>query len=133
MGLYLLLFHVLNLNAHGIPLEVVSKLHPIAVPPFIVVVKKTFRYSNVFSYNHLYQPECFYEQWYKRISRQIAFWRHRWAGDGFLRGQRHCHKLTIDIQISSLGPEDRQGYRQSLRADSKINAIYELINVQMQN
>jgi hypothetical protein len=33
---------------------------------FIVVVKKTFRYSNVFSYNHLYQPECFYEKRYKR-------------------------------------------------------------------
>jgi hypothetical protein len=29
-----------------------------------VVVKKTFRYSNVFSYNHLYQPECFYEKRY---------------------------------------------------------------------
>ena len=26
---------------------------------FIVVVKKTFRYTNVFSYNHLYQPEFF--------------------------------------------------------------------------
>jgi len=32
---------------------------------YIVVVKKTFRYSNVFSYNHLYQPECFYEKRYK--------------------------------------------------------------------
>jgi len=31
----------------------------------IVVVKKTFRYSNGFSYNHLYQPECFYEKRYK--------------------------------------------------------------------
>ena len=31
----------------------------------IVVVKKTFRYSNVFTYNHLYQPECFYEKRYK--------------------------------------------------------------------
>jgi len=31
----------------------------------IVVVKKTFRYSNVFSYNHLYQPERFYEKRYK--------------------------------------------------------------------
>jgi hypothetical protein len=31
----------------------------------IVVVKKAFRYSNVFSYNHLYQPECFYEKRYK--------------------------------------------------------------------
>ena len=31
---------------------------------FIVVVKKMFRYSNVFSYNHLYQPECFYEKRY---------------------------------------------------------------------
>ena len=30
----------------------------------IVVVKKTFRYSNVFSCNHLYQPECFYERRY---------------------------------------------------------------------
>ena len=29
-----------------------------------MVVKKTFRYSNVFSYNHLYQPECFYEKRY---------------------------------------------------------------------
>jgi len=34
MGLHLLLFHVLNLNAHGITLEVVSKLHQIAVRPF---------------------------------------------------------------------------------------------------
>ena len=32
----------------------------------IVVVKKTFRYSNVFSYNHLYQPERFYEKRYKK-------------------------------------------------------------------
>ena len=31
----------------------------------IAVVKKTLRYSNVFSYNHLYQPECFYEKRYK--------------------------------------------------------------------
>jgi anaerobic dimethyl sulfoxide reductase subunit A len=30
-----------------------------------VVVKKTFRNSNVFFYNHLYQPECFYEKRYK--------------------------------------------------------------------
>jgi hypothetical protein len=30
----------------------------------IVVVKKTFRNSNVFFYNHLYQPECFYEKRY---------------------------------------------------------------------
>jgi len=37
---------------------------------FIVVVKKTFRYSNVFSYNHLYQPECFYEKRYKTIFTQ---------------------------------------------------------------
>ena len=29
-----------------------------------MVVKKTFRYSNVFSCNHLYQPECFYEKRY---------------------------------------------------------------------
>ena len=31
----------------------------------IVVVKKTFRYSNVFLYNHLYHPECYYEKRYK--------------------------------------------------------------------
>jgi len=30
-----------------------------------VVVKKTFRYSSGFSYNHLYQPEYFYEKRYK--------------------------------------------------------------------
>jgi len=35
---------------------------------YIVVVKKTFRYSNVFSYNHLYQPECFYEKGYKSLT-----------------------------------------------------------------
>jgi|GEM_PF-1135652 len=35
---------------------------------YIVVVKKTFRYSNVFSYNHLYQPECFYEKRYNILS-----------------------------------------------------------------
>jgi len=33
-----------------------------------VVVKKPFRYSKVFSYNHLYQPECFYEKRYKMAS-----------------------------------------------------------------
>ena len=36
-----------------------------------MVVKKTFRYSNVFFYNHLYQPECFYEKRYK-LSLDIA-------------------------------------------------------------
>jgi len=34
----------------------------------IVVVKKTFRYSSGFSYNHLYQPECFYEKRYKILN-----------------------------------------------------------------
>ena len=32
-----------------------------------MVVIKTFRYSNVFSYNHLYQPECFYEKRYNLL------------------------------------------------------------------
>ena len=32
---------------------------------FIVVIKKTFRYSNDFSYNHLHQPEGFNEKRYK--------------------------------------------------------------------
>jgi len=36
-----------------------------------VVVKKTFRYSNGFSYNHLCQPECFYEKRYKSIYQQF--------------------------------------------------------------
>jgi hypothetical protein len=35
---------------------------------FIVVVKKTFRYSNVFFYNHLYHPECIYEKRYKMLT-----------------------------------------------------------------
>ena len=34
---------------------------------YIVVVKKTFRYSSGFSYNHLYQPEYFYEKRYKYL------------------------------------------------------------------
>jgi hypothetical protein len=34
----------------------------------IVVVKKMFRYSNVFSYNHLYQPEGLNEKRYKMDS-----------------------------------------------------------------
>ena len=38
----------------------------------IVVVKKTFRYSNVFSYNHLYQPECFYEKRYNPFSFRLV-------------------------------------------------------------
>jgi hypothetical protein len=33
----------------------------------IVVVKKTFRYSNVFFYNHLYHPEGYYEKRYTTI------------------------------------------------------------------
>ena len=39
-----------------------------------VVVKKTFRYSNVFSYNHLYQPECFYEKRYREVRTVHGFW-----------------------------------------------------------
>jgi len=31
---------------------------------FIVIVKKTFRYSNVFFYNHLYHPEHYYGKRY---------------------------------------------------------------------
>jgi len=43
---------------------------------FIVVVKKTFRYSNVFSYNHLYQPECFYEKRYNLKQQQWCKFAH---------------------------------------------------------
>ena len=32
---------------------------------YIVVVKKTFHYSNVFFSNHLCQPKYFYKKWYK--------------------------------------------------------------------
>ena len=30
-----------------------------------MVVKRAFRYSNVFFYNHLYDPECSYDKRYK--------------------------------------------------------------------
>jgi hypothetical protein len=42
-----------------------------------MVVKKTFRYSNGFFYNHLYHPELFYKKRYKfgiqPFSHQIRF------------------------------------------------------------
>jgi hypothetical protein len=41
---------------------------------FIVVVKKAFRYLNVFSYNHLYQPECFYKKRYNGIFSKFAIY-----------------------------------------------------------
>ena len=41
-----------------------NKNHGYGVSGLIVGVKKTFRYSNVFFYNHLYHPECIYEKRY---------------------------------------------------------------------
>jgi len=48
-----------------------------------VVVKKTFRYSNVFSYNHLYQPECFYEKRYNIMNSKFSY-KYRNSNFGFV-------------------------------------------------
>jgi len=54
-----------------------------------VVVKKTFRYSNVFSYKHLYQPECFYEKRYKAVVKKticflsVFFYNHLYQPECF--------------------------------------------------
>ena len=43
------------------------------VPNSIVVVKKKFRYSNGFFYNHLYHPELFYEKRYNAPTRSTGY------------------------------------------------------------
>jgi len=54
-----------------------------------VVVKKTFRYSNVFFYNHLYQPECFFEKRYKAVVKKticflsVFFYNHLYQPECF--------------------------------------------------
>ena len=48
-------------------------------PASMVAAKKTFCYSNVFSYNHLYQPERFYEKRYKYRNQALSIaWRYSW-------------------------------------------------------
>jgi hypothetical protein len=67
-----------------------------------VVVKITFRYSNVFFYNHLYQPEFFYEKRYNQTP-ALGYGSKARVSTGLLKAR----KQKSDFRIENRGLDQR--------------------------
>jgi cytidylate kinase len=87
----------------------------LCIPGFTVLVKKTFRYTSVFFYNHLYRPEGFYEKRYnnrtgkggvmkgtvRSMEKIIEEQMHRWR---LLHTQKKAEKKVLPVVTISREP-----------------------------